>query len=317
MEINNITTINQYTTPLQGRVHNRNIGVIKAVDFYDGSKYSVGEIVYEEYGEADFQYIFIPYWHVIDGLPSELFQGIPGLDMEARLSRYYRVNREPVFITQRTPSRKREGLWELLESVGLDYYDRLEWLIRTNMRAGNDNLIVERDNNCGVSVEGMESEIVLEYERNNDDSIQRFLAYAKKIKQITLTTKGDLGSSPREFNKNLLRILSSGNTISTQDRSFSVAQTEVPAMLKLLLAQKALDRDFRKIRQQEGILTAKEQGKYKGRKRIEVNKLVLKQTMEKFERKEIDLEEAMQLTGITSRSTFYRRRKEFLTETIF
>ena len=33
---------------------------------------------------------------------------------------------------------------ELLESVGLDYYDRLEWLIRTNLRAAIDNLIVER-----------------------------------------------------------------------------------------------------------------------------------------------------------------------------
>lgn len=28
--------------------------------------------------------------------------------------------------------------------VGLDYYDRLEWLIRTDLRAAIDNLIVER-----------------------------------------------------------------------------------------------------------------------------------------------------------------------------
>ena len=35
-------------------------------------------------------------------------------------------------------------MWELLESVGLDYYDRLEWLIRTDLRAAIDNLIVER-----------------------------------------------------------------------------------------------------------------------------------------------------------------------------
>ena len=77
-------------------------------------------------------------------MPANVFAGIPGIKMEKRLSSYYRVNYEPVFITERTPSKNREDLWELLESVGLDYYDRLEWLIRTPMRAANDNLIVER-----------------------------------------------------------------------------------------------------------------------------------------------------------------------------
>lgn len=69
---------------------------------------------------------------------------IHGLDMSMRLERYYRVNMMPYFISERTPSEKREDLWELLEEVGLDYYDRFEWLLRTNMRCGTDNLIVER-----------------------------------------------------------------------------------------------------------------------------------------------------------------------------
>lgn len=64
--------------------------------------------------------------------------------MNLRLEHYYRVNYVPVFMTERTPGESREDLWELLESVGLDYYDRLEWLIRTNLRAAIDNLIVER-----------------------------------------------------------------------------------------------------------------------------------------------------------------------------
>ena len=54
------------------------------------------------------------------------------------------INMMPYFISERTPSEKREDLWELLEEVGLDYYDRFEWLLRTNMRCGTDNLIVER-----------------------------------------------------------------------------------------------------------------------------------------------------------------------------
>lgn len=64
--------------------------------------------------------------------------------MDLRLERYYRVNYIPTFIAERTPSKNREDLWELLDSVGLDYYDRFEWLLRTTMRSANDNLIVER-----------------------------------------------------------------------------------------------------------------------------------------------------------------------------
>ena len=33
--------------------------------------------------------------------------------------------------------------WQI-EAVGLDYYDRFEWLLRTDMRCSTDNLIVER-----------------------------------------------------------------------------------------------------------------------------------------------------------------------------
>ena len=72
----------------------------------------------------------VSYTH-LDGLPASVFQGIPGIDMDLRLERYYRVNYIPTFIAERTPSESREDLWELLTSVGLDYYDRFEWLLRT------------------------------------------------------------------------------------------------------------------------------------------------------------------------------------------
>lgn len=45
---------------------------------------------------------------------------------------------------ERNPGSNRVDLWELLDSVNLTYYDRLEWLIRTDLRAAVDNLIVER-----------------------------------------------------------------------------------------------------------------------------------------------------------------------------
>lgn len=134
---------NIYTQPLQGAPYYRNSGIIYAVD-RSGNKYAVGRVDLERFDDQNFQYVFTPDWDVIDSLPTSIFQGIHGLDMSLRLERYYRVNMTPYFISERTPSEKREDLWELLEEVGLDYYDRFEWLLRTNMRCGTDNLIVER-----------------------------------------------------------------------------------------------------------------------------------------------------------------------------
>ena len=134
---------NEYTTPIQDIPMWRNSGIIKAVTD-EREKIQVGKITYEEFDDGQFQYIIVPFWPIIDMLPSKVFQGIPGIDMTLRLEKYYRVNYVPTFITERTPGESREDLWELMESVGLDYYDRLEWLIRTDLRAAIDNLIVER-----------------------------------------------------------------------------------------------------------------------------------------------------------------------------
>ena len=134
---------NRITTPLEGTPSYVNSGIIKAV-MRSGEKISVAQIDYQEFDEENFQYVISPYWEIVDGLPASVFQGIPGIDMELRLERYYRVNYIPTFIAERTPSENREDLWDILESVGLDYYDRFEWLLRTTMRSANDNLIVER-----------------------------------------------------------------------------------------------------------------------------------------------------------------------------
>ena len=119
-------SLNEYTFPLQGKPYYRSSGIIYAVD-RSGNKYAVGQVDLERFDDQNFQYVFTPEWSVIDTLPSSIFQGIPGLDMSMRLERYYRVNMTPYFISERTPSESREDLWELLEAVGLDYYDRFEW----------------------------------------------------------------------------------------------------------------------------------------------------------------------------------------------
>lgn len=81
---------------------------------------------------------------IIKHLPKGLFQGIPGLNLDLGRESYYRVNIIPSFINMRTPNEKRDNVNELMQSVGLDYYDRFECLLRSEIRCGNDNLFVVR-----------------------------------------------------------------------------------------------------------------------------------------------------------------------------
>jgi len=65
--------------------------------------------------------------------------------MECRFEEYYRVNKVPFFVKHRTPPKNRVDVMVLMEEVGLKHYDAFEWLIRTDKKASQDNLIVERE----------------------------------------------------------------------------------------------------------------------------------------------------------------------------
>lgn len=138
--------MNCVTTPIEGTPDYRKVGIIKAL--WKNKKIPIGKIVYEHFWNEEFQYIFELDWAAIDALTDSepgAFHGIPGLNMDLRKEKYYRVNKVPAFIIQRTPPKNREDLMELMEEVGLDSYDRFEWLLRTDKRASQDNLIVEKE----------------------------------------------------------------------------------------------------------------------------------------------------------------------------
>lgn len=107
-------------------------------------EYHLARLDYTLFEDETFQYVFTPNYSVIDLVGPPLFQGIPGLNLDLRRDRYVRQNRVPVFISERTPSENREDVRELLDAVGMDYLDPLEWLIRTDTRYGGDNLYAVR-----------------------------------------------------------------------------------------------------------------------------------------------------------------------------
>ena len=281
---------NRITTPLTGTPSYVNSGIIKAV-MKSGEKISVAQIDYQEFDEENFQYVITPYWDIIDGLPASVFQGLPGIDMELRLDHYYRVNYIPVFITERTPSENREDLWEILESVGLDYYDRFEWLLRTTMRAANDNLIVERRR---------ESQVVEEFR----PGILSGLQYGDKIIVDSLEKIADTTTG---FEDRIFTAVTNGVDIVSQNSDVLVGMMVRSAMVSVAVTQRILERREYASKRRVGIEQAKKNGKYTGRKPIEVDEKVLYQANKELKAGLISVEEAMRRTKIGSRSTFYRK----------
>ncbi len=287
---NDFQPINRITTPLAGTPSYINSGIIKAV-MKNGDKVSVAQIDYQEFDEENFQYVISPYWEIVDGLPASVFQGIPGINMDLRLKDYYRVNYIPTFISERTPSESREDLWELLDSVGLDYYDRFEWLLRTNMRAANDNLIVER--------------------RRMEETVKQFasgvisgLQYGDKVIVESLETIADTTAGLAD---GMFSIVAGGVDVITQNGEVLVDVMTRAAMVPYMITQRIISRRERAANRQEGIEQAKKNGKYTGRKPIEVDENALRQVARELDEGLITVEEAMKRVKINSRSTFYRK----------
>lgn len=281
---------NRITTPLAGSPSYINSGIIKAV-MKSGEKISVAQIDYQEFDEENFQYVISPYWEIIDGLPASVFQGIPGIDMELRLERYYRVNYIPTFIAERTPSENREDLWEILESVGLDYYDRFEWLLRTTMRSANDNLIVERRR---------ASQVVEEFTSGILSSLQ----YGDRIIVDSMETIADTTAA---FADGIFTAITNGVDITNRSGQILVDAMTRATMVPIVVTQRIITRREHAANRRTGIEQAKKVGKYAGRKPIEVDEKVLRQVNQELKSGLINLEEAMKRTKIGSKSTFYRK----------
>lgn len=291
----NYEPLNEYTTPLDGEPDYTNAGIIKAVGRY-GEKYSVGKIEYQSFFNEEYQYIITPYWDVIDALDASVFQGIPGIAMELRLEKYYRVNMQPVFITERSPSKNREDLWDLLEDVGLDYYDRFEWLIRTKMTCGNDNLIVERYR-----------QETREYAYDEIEKRPELLQYGDRV---TIGSQSEISRNPAVYTERMLKLLATGAVLSFMKEGLQIDVQNRDSAMMLLRQQYYAAKLWEQKKHQKAVDRAKNRGEYRGRKKISVDAGKLQEVERLFRQKKITEKQAMDRLGISSRSTFYRRLKE-------
>ena len=282
----------EYTRPLTGKPYYRNAGIIKVYD-RNNNRYSVGEIVFERYDDQNYQYIIKPYWNLIKSIPNGIFQGIPGIDMDLRYDTYYRVNMTPAIISMRTPSESRENVRQLMASVGLDYYDRFEWLLRSESKCGDDNLMIVRKydrTNKALSI----SEI-------NDINLS-------PEDTLNIHSLNELSSGRSSIVKYVYQILQSGVRVYITSENRFLEENERVIMLYLLSNMLEGINNANMSNRKKGRELAKKSGRYTGRKPIEVNEKLLRSVSKDLRTHLISEEEALQKLSM-SRSTFYRKLK--------
>ena len=240
-------------------------------------EYKIASITYIEREDESFSYIFIPFYNVIDLLGFPIFQGIPGLNLDLRREKYVRDNRVPVFISERSPGKNREDLWELLEEVGMNYLNPLEWLIRTDTRYGGDRFYVKR--------------------------------YMAEDEAHCVTVKEDRGlERSASYSRYLLDLICHGHDVITE--FYTIDDSNRKEYYSLLMTLYRKDVEYQRSRQKDGVKKGAAQGNYRGRARIQMDELNATEVFESFRERKITETEALKKLGI-SRATFYRRLKEY------
>ncbi len=251
-------------------------GVICVLDEQTHIEYALCDITLAEREDGSTRWVFRPRWGVIDLVGPPLFQGIPGLNLDLRLPEYVRENRTPVFVSERVPAENREDAWELLSREGMDYLNKLEWLIRTSTRYSGDALYVRR--------------------RSQGD--------AREIVEVgDLATVGARSASAIRY---LLEALASGAGIHGEGfEIIGPARKDAHAVLRLLYLKEKRHLDALRS---EGLKRAAAEGREVGRKPLPVDEIALAYAVERFEGGLISAQEAADELGV-SRATFFRRRK--------
>ena len=236
--------------------------------------YKIADITYIEYENGDFSYLFYPHYNVIDILNSQLFQGIPGLDLSKKLKCYERHNVTPVFISERTPSENREDLWELLEEYNMKSLNRLKWLLKTDTRYSGDRLYVKERSTL-------------------DDN-----------RTIKTDSMFDLVKRSDSLSKVLLEIICYGNYL--QCNEITINDNNRKYYYDLLMPMYKKEYSLKKERIEKIRKLALEEKKYKGRKEIAVDPLLFEKVSQEYKSKSISLNEALNTLKI-SRATFFRK----------
>ena len=109
------------------------------------------------------------------------------------------------------------------------------------------------------------------------------------------------------FEDRIFTAVTNGVDIVSQNSDVLVGMMVRSAMVSVAVTARILARQEYAAKRRAGIESAKKNGKYTGRKPIDVDEKFLRQMNQEIKAGLITVEEAMKRTKIGSRSTFYRK----------
>lgn len=241
-------------------------------------EFAVCRITYTEREDGTFRYEFRPNYSVISLMGPPLFQGIPGLNLDLQRKSYVREGKTPVFVSERVPAENREDARELIEAVGLDHLNKLEWPIRTDSLYPGDSLYVRRptseDAPCTIAVKSLET----------------------------------AGARSATALHRLLSLICRGCDINGE--GFSITDENRKPAYSLLKALYEKEKTYLDRKRAEGTEIARKEKKYKGRQPKKIDSIALEDAMRRFNEGKLTADQAAKELGI-SRATFFRRKKSF------
>jgi len=132
--------MNEYSEKIkEGKIIYSNWGYI-SYKFNDEIYFKIAKLVYNKFEDEQFEYIFYPFYDVLDAL---VFVEIPGIDLTMRREKYYRTNLTPVFVSERIPPKNRVNLQKELKESGLNYYNPFLLLLDSPKTYGGDKLYLK------------------------------------------------------------------------------------------------------------------------------------------------------------------------------
>lgn len=239
-------------------------------------EFAICRIIYIEREDGAFRYEFRPNYSVMSLVRPPLFQGIPGLNLDLQRKSYIRENQTPVFIAERVPAENREGVYDLIEEVGLDHLNKLEWLMRTDYLYSGDNLYVRRptseDAPCTIAVGSLE----------------------------------DIGARSASSLHHLLSLICKGCDV--RGNGFSITDENRKPTYSLLKALYKKEKTYLDRKRAEGVKAAQRKKKYRGRQPKKIDSIALEDAVRRFNAGKLTAEQAADGLGV-SRATFFRRKK--------
>lgn len=140
--------------------------------------------------------------------------------------------------------------------------------------------------------------------------LENMLGFVREGDTVIVESFSRFARSTRDLLDLVDRLKNKGVQFVSQKESIDTETPQGKFMLTVFAAMAELEREQILQRQKEGIAAAKAAGKYKGRKPVEIDEALLKDTHTKWYKGEITTAYAMRVLGV-SRNTFYRRIWEY------